>query len=92
MKNSLFCFYIIFIFFDNLMTILIVDTSNQRETFEINEYDKVKVPKEKIHNKKRLNADITFNFNRNIIDEEKAIYDSDIQENDVIITLEDLGH
>ena len=74
------------------MTILIVDTSNQRETFEINEYDKVKVPKEKIHNKKRLNADITFNFNRNIIDEEKAIYDSDIQENDVIITLEDLGH
>jgi len=69
------------------MKILIVDTSNQRETFEINEYDKVKVLKEKIHSKKGLNDDITLHFNGDIIDEEKTIHDYDIQENDVIIYL-----
>jgi hypothetical protein len=69
------------------MKILIVDTSNKRETFEINKDDKVKVLKEKIHNKKGLNGDITLHFNGDIIDEEKAINDYDIQENDVIIYL-----
>ena len=68
------------------MKILIVDTSNKRETFEINEYHRVKVLKEKIHNKKGINEDITLHFNREIIDEEKTIHDYDIQENDVIIS------
>ena len=69
------------------MKILIVDTSNQREIFEIDEYDKVKVLKEKIHNKKGINGDITLHFNGDIIDEEETIHDYDIQENDVIIYL-----
>ena len=68
------------------MKILIVDTSNKRETFEINEYHRVKVLKEKIHNKKGINEDITLHFNGEIIDEEKTIHDYDIQENDVIIS------
>jgi hypothetical protein len=69
------------------MKILIVDTLNQRETFEINANDKVKVLKEKIHNKKGLNDDITLHYNGDIIEEEKTIQEYDIQENDVIIYL-----
>ena len=69
------------------MKILIVDTSNQRETFEINANDKVKALKEKIHNKKGLNDDIILHYNGDIIEEEKTIQEYDIQENDVIIYL-----
>jgi hypothetical protein len=69
------------------MKILIVDTSNQREIFEIDEYDKVKVLKEKIQNKKGINDDIILHFNGEIIDEEETIHDYDIKENETIIYL-----
>ena len=69
------------------MKVLIVDTSNQREIFEINENDKVQKLKELIANKKGINQDITLHYNGEILSEEETIGSYDLSENDTIIYL-----
>lgn len=69
------------------MKILIVDTSNGREIFEVNPNDKIKNLKEMIASKKGINSDINLHFNGEILEEESLISDYDIEENSNIIYL-----
>lgn len=69
------------------MKVLIVDTSNEREIFEINKTDKVQILKEKIASKKGINGDITLHINGEILEENQTIEDCEIEENDTIIYL-----
>lgn len=69
------------------MKILIVDTSNGREIFEVNANDKIKKLKEMIANKKGINTNINLHFNGEILEEENLISDYDIEENSNIIYL-----
>lgn len=67
------------------MKILLVDSSNYREIFEVNANDKIKTLKEMICNKKGINTDITLHFNGDILEEDNLISDYDIEENANII-------
>ena len=67
------------------MKVLIIDSSNKRETFEINQNSKIKELVEKIEKKKGINQKIVLHFNGDILDEEEIISNYDIEENSAII-------
>jgi len=69
------------------MKILIVDTSNEREIFDVNKNDKVQKLKEMIASRKGINGDITLHYNGDILEEENTIEDYDIIEKDTVIYL-----
>jgi len=69
------------------MKVLIVDTSNDREIFEVNPSDKVKQLKEMIANRKGINNNISLHFNGEILEDENLISDYDVEENSNIIYL-----
>ena len=69
------------------MKVLIVDTSNDREIFEVNPSDKVKQLKEMIANRKGINNNINLHFNGEILEDENLISDYDVEENSHIIYL-----
>lgn len=69
------------------MKVLIVDTSNDREIFEVNPSDKVKQLKEIIANRKGINNNISLHFNGEILEDENLISDYDVEENSNIIYL-----
>ena len=67
------------------MRIFVIDSSNNKEMFEINENEFVKDITEKLRIRKQIKGRIILLYNGDILEENEKIYTYDIQDNDVLV-------
>ena len=69
------------------MRIFVIDLSNNREMFEINENEFVKDITEKLRIRKQIKGRIILHYNGDILEENDKVSSYDIQDNDALVFL-----